>query len=224
MSPEVDGAGPIDWGTDEGGSGGANSWPDPSTVVEGTEWLQGGVLTVGTKVFPTPAAGVAGTCDLNALKELIRFILDAANVDGADPLDLSANMVNRVGQVLKVNPEKIRPDANLYSVVTVFTGSKQPLFKTIAKDQVNGKRQAKIELKIVGMVWNQNMTTYKEDPADNDLEYLMENIEAILRHYASLNSLCLWQIPTAITYHSSGYDEQTHLRVGIMNLEVTTYY
>lgn len=173
---------------------------------------------------PAPSPGVAGYIDIGAIKSLVQTVLDTANDPSGDPIDLSRNLVNRVSKVLKVNPEKIRPDANVFPCVTIFLREKSMASATIAKDQVNGKRKCKLEFNIVGLMWNDNMTTYKEDPADNDLENLMENIEEILRHYATLNNLCNWQIPTAVTYHSSGYDEQTHMRVGILNLEVTIFY
>lgn len=170
-----------------------------------------------------PAGGTAGSVPINNIKEYIRSILQEA-LDNSSPIDLSRNMVNEVNTVLTVNPEKIRPDANIFPCVTVFLGDKQLEPKTIAKDQVNAKRKCVLRFNVVGLMWNDNMTSYKKDPADDDLEYLMENIEVVLRHYATLNNLCIWQMPSAVTYHSSGYDEQTHMRVGILSLEVTVYY
>lgn len=225
MAPEVGGAGPIDWGDDLGGGGGTNTWPDPANVLDTETWYENGVTTTGLLLSPPVAAsGTAGSVDLVALKETIRYILDVANTTGGSPINLSENMVNPVQHVMKVNPEKLRPGGNFLNVVTVFVSDKRPEFKTIAKDQVLGRRVAKVTMKIAGIVWNDNMTDYREDPADNDLEYLMENIEVVLRHYATLNNFATWQIPRAITYHSSGYDEETHMRVGIMDLEITCYY
>lgn len=171
-----------------------------------------------------PASGVAGSVDINAIKEVIRYVLDTANVIGGSPIDLSTNMSRRVKTVMKLNPEKLRPDAPVFPCVTTFLSQKKIEAKTIAKDQVVGKRKCVLSFKVVGMMWNDNMSSYKEDPADNDLEYLMENVEVVLRHYATLNNLCDWQIPGVVTYHSSKYDEQTHMRVGILDLEVTIYY
>jgi hypothetical protein len=125
---------------------------------------------------------------------------------------------------MKVNPEKLMPQASLFPAVTVFLDSKSIEQRSIAGNQVTGKRKADLTFKIVGMTWNDRTQDYRVDPSDNDLEYLMENIERILRNYADLNRNCLWQFPTGITYHSAGYDEQTHFRIGIMDLQVTAYY
>lgn len=173
---------------------------------------------------PTPAAGTSGQVDINTIKETIRTVLENANVAGADPIDLSQNLVNRVKTVLEVNPEKLMPNSPVFPCVTVFLSEKSIEAKTIAKSQVYGKRKCILRFSVVGMMWNNNMVSYKQDPADDDLEYLMENVEEILRHYATLNNLCNWQMPSAVTYHSSGYDEQTHMRIGILSLEVTVYY
>lgn len=170
-----------------------------------------------------PVGGSSGWVPINTIKDYIRSILQTAK-DSSSPISLSRNMVNAVSSVLTVNPEKLRPDANVFPCVTVFLSDKQIEAKTIAGNQVNGKRKAQLSFSIVGLMWNSNMVSYKQDPSDDDLEYLMENVEVVLRHYATLNNLCNWQIPTAVTYHSSGYDEQSHMRVGILNLDVTVYY
>jgi hypothetical protein len=157
------------------------------------------------------------------LKETIRYILDQANTTTAS-VDLSGNMSTRVSTIMKVNPEKLMPQASLFPAVTVFLSNKNIEQKSIAGNQVYGKRKADLTFSIVGMTWNDRTQNYKQDPADDDLEYLMENIELILRSYADLNRNCLWQFPTGVSYHSAGYDEQAHFRIGIIDLQVSVYY
>lgn len=218
MAPEVGGA-QIDW-ADEGA---ACDYPLEADVRSGTVYANG--TMTGTLSVPTPATGVSGSVDINAIKETIRYVLDTANAVGGDPIDLSDNLARRVKAVMKVNPEKLRPTANLFPVVTTFLASKSIVPKDIAVNQVNGRRKAVLDFKIVGMMWNDTIQNYKSaDPADDDLEYLMENIEVVIRHYATLNNLCNWQFPSAVTYHSSGYDEQTHMRIGILDLQITVFY
>jgi hypothetical protein len=216
MAPDVGGS-VIDWGD----SGGSSDYPTESDVRLGVVYGNG--QFTGTLSVPSPSIGVSGSVDINAIKENIRYVLDAANASGGSPIDLSANLTTRIKTVLKVNPEKLRPDAPLFPCVTVFMSEKKIEPKTIAADQVNAKRKAIVTFKVVGLMWNDNMTTYKEDPSDNDLEYLMENIEVILRHYPTVGNVN-WQIPSAVTYHASGYDEETHMRVGILSLETTIFY
>ncbi len=206
------------------GSLGASADPGIANVKLGTGYTIDGTSLTGALAVPISASGTANSVQINTIKETIRYVLETANTTTGLPIDLSSNLTQRVKTVLKVNPEKLRPDAPLFPCVTTFLSQKKIEAKTISKDQVVGARKAVLSFKVVGMMWNQNMTTYKEDPADNDLEYLMENVEVVLRHYATLNNLCNWQIPHAVTYHSSGYDEQTHMRVGIIDLEVMIYY
>jgi hypothetical protein len=196
-------------------------YPAESDVRLGTSYGNG--TFTGTLVVPSASSGVSGSVDINNIKEQIRYVLDVANTTTGSPIDLSDNLTNRIKQVLKVNPEKLRPDAPLFPCVTVFMSEKRLEHKTIAKDQVTAKRKCTLTFKIVGLMWNNIMSTYKSDPADDDLEYLMENIEVILRHYPTIGD-CNWQIPESITYHSSGYDEETHMRVGILSLETVVFY
>jgi hypothetical protein len=197
--------------------------PGVGNVRSGIAYSIDGVAKTGTLSVPTPSSGTAGTLDINAIKEYIRYVLSTANTVGGSPLDLSNNMDKRVKAVLKINPDKIRPDASVVPCVTVFTSQKNIELRTIAKDQVNGKRKAELILTIVGIVWNDFTADFREDPADEDLENLMENIEAILRHYGSLDNNATWQFPTGVTYHSAR-DEKAHYRIGAMDLKVTAYY
>ena len=164
------------------------------------------------------------TLDLNNIKTQIKSILDTANTTTASPVDLSANLTTRIQQVFKTNIERIPIQASLYPAVTIFFDSKSIEPATIVKDQRTALRKAEVDVKIVGLTWNPNFETVTEDPADEDLENLMENIEEILRNNSTINSLCSWSMPTDITYHSGTFDEETHLRAGIMNYKLSIFY
>ena len=198
--------------------------PGISHVLLGTQYTYASVTLTGSLVVPTPASGTSGSVDISNIKETIRFIINAANTTTGSPIDLSNNLTTRVKQVMKINPEKIRVDVNSYPCVTVFTNKKTIEMKTIAKDQVFGKRKCELVFTIVGIVWNDLTSDYKEDGSDEDVEILMENIEVILRSYANLSSTVTWQFPTGVQYHSVPYSEDTHMRVGVMDLQATIYY
>lgn len=161
--------------------------------------------------------------DLNNLKEQIQTLLQNANTTTASR-DLSSGLQDRVTHVLKVNPTRLPIQASFYPCVTVFVARKEVEQKTIAIDQMRGRRQAKVDVKIIGMVMNTIVTDSEVDEADEDCESLMENIEEILRANPTLNSAATWQLPTLVTYHNVGYDEEAHLRAGILNLQATIFY
>ena len=161
--------------------------------------------------------------DLNAIKTSIQTILDAANTTTAGT-DLSNGLQTRVQSVMKINPSRIPVQSSLYPCVTNYISLKNIELKTIAKDQLTGKRRADIEIKIVGIVWNNVVSAASTDEGDDDCESLMENIEQILRGNPTLSGTVLTQLPTAVTFHSVGVDEQAHLRAGIMNLKVLAEY
>lgn len=160
------------------------------------------------------------------IKEKLQgFFLDA-NTVGASPIDLSSGLSTRVRTVYKVNPERIQMNASLYPLVTIFIDDKDIKQATIAKNKLTAKKEGIISVKIVGAVWNDSFTEYDEDPADDDCENLMENIEYILdAHTMVLNApIVTMQQASRVTYHSYGMTENNHLRFGIMDLQLKAYY
>jgi hypothetical protein len=167
---------------------------------------------------------VATRCDLNGIKSQISTILLAANTTTASPIDLSAGMTKRVNKVLKINPQLIPPQISFYPFVTCYVTAKSMEQADMALDQINSKKKSKIELEIAAGVLNENFSVDTEDPADEDINYLMENIELTLRSNPTLNSKVLWQISKDVKYYTANLDEQTHLRAGILTLEGTVFY
>jgi hypothetical protein len=161
--------------------------------------------------------------DLNNIKERIRTIFNTANTTTAS-VDLSASMTNRVNRVLKLNPLRLPIQASLYPLVTVFIDQKTMESATIARSQTDGKRRCTVSIKVVGAVWNANITDINEDPADEDLENLMENAEQILRNNPDINSTVTWAVPESCTYHETEMGEDAHLRAAILTLNGTVFY
>lgn len=161
--------------------------------------------------------------DLDNLKTNIQSILSNANTTTAD-VPLSDNMVNGINSVLKLNPEVFPIEANCLPAVTTWIDGKTIEFQQIAVNQQNARRMATIDLKIVGFALNDSYTTYDEDSADNDCEYLMENIEEIIRRNPTINGIAKWTKPTTVTYHNLTLNDETHFRAGLMTLEVKIDY
>lgn len=161
--------------------------------------------------------------NLNNVKTQIKSILDTANTTTASR-DLSSGMTRRVQRVFKTNVERIPIQGSLIPAVTIFMDSKDIEQATIARTQAGAVRKGLLSVKVAGMIFNPLFQSVDADPADEDLENLMENIEEILRGNSSINSLATWSIPTEVTYHSGIVEEETHFRVGIMNLDLTVFY
>lgn len=161
--------------------------------------------------------------NLNTIKTQIKSVLDTANTTTAS-VDLSSGLETRVQRVLTVNPGRIPVQSSWYPFVSIFIDSKNLEMKDIAINQINAKRRADINIKIVGAVWNSTVTDETKDPADDDCEKLMEQIEEIIRRNPTIDSNLLYSFPTDVTYHSANLDEESHLRIGILNLRGTIYY
>jgi len=198
--------------------------PGAANVVSGISYIINGSTFTGSLSIPQPVV-VDSALDIGALKDVIKDTLDTNNVAvGAPVADLSANMSKRVQKVLTVNPEDIMPTANLMPAVCIYTASKTPRPRQIGMNQVAVKREARVVITIAGLVWNQNFqANVYDDKASRDLEYLMENLEKVLRGYAELGG-AKWQFPSEVTYHSASLDEQTHFKVGFIDVEFVYYY
>ena len=161
--------------------------------------------------------------DLNNLKEEIQTILEDANTTTATVF-LSEDLETRVQRVMKVNPHRIPVQASWYPFVSIFIDSKRINQQDIAATQLTAKRRAEIDVKIVGAVWNSTISDEEVDPADDDCESLMENIEEIIRRSSTLNGAALWTGVTDVTYHNGPVSEDAHVRAGFMNLKVSVLY
>ncbi len=164
--------------------------------------------------------------DLAGIKTAIKTILDGANNVSGSPIDLSYAMQSRVQKIVRLNPSRIPVQPSFYPCVSMFFEGKSVRLLDIAVNMLIGKRQSKINMKVVGIVWVDTMSAGFEtqDLADNECEQLMENIEHVLRGSPTLDGTVLWAAPTAVTYHEFKNEEGAHLRAGIMNLELTLQY
>lgn len=161
---------------------------------------------------------------LNTVKANIKTLFNSANTTTASPIDLSSDLTKRVQKVLSVHPEFIPIQASHYPCVTCYISDKALPLDDIAKDQLSAKRKADISIDVVGAVFNQNVLDVTKDPADEDINYLMENIELVLRSDPTLSGAVLYQRPTACQYYSTIIGSNVHLRVGILKLEATLFY
>ena len=162
--------------------------------------------------------------DLDSILDEFKQAFENANHHGASPRYLSLNMTQPVKTVLKLNPEIHQIQPSLIPAITIWISDKTIDLDGIGRDQLNVERRAKINFTVAGIVWNSNMTDFKEDPADLDSFRLMENIEEILRGDPTLDGTVLWQFPTDVGYYPVSFSEETHYRVGMMTVETTVRY
>lgn len=169
---------------------------------------------------------MAARANLNGIKTALQTTLLAANTTTGSPIDLSSNLSNskRVLQVLKINPERIIPQASIFPLVTCYIENKTIRRDDMAKTQLDTKRRATITIAVVGSLWNDTYVSIDNDPADEDINYLMENIELILRSDYNLGATVNWQKPSDVSYYTTILDEQTHLRSGVLKLECEVFY
>ena len=164
---------------------------------------------------------------LNTIKSTLKGLLETANTTTGSPIDLSDSLVDRVRQVLEINIDRIPIQPSFFPCVTMFYDGKTVELQDIAKNMLNGRRRAEVDLKIVGVVWidNINTTNYQyKDLADNECEQLMENIEQVLRNDPTVTNTINWGKTTDVSYHSFAYSEEANLRTGILNYKMTVFY
>jgi hypothetical protein len=158
--------------------------------------------------------------NIPTIKTAIKTLLDAELT-----AELSADMSKEVRRVCKLNPENMHLQASLFPAVCVYTTSKTIDPGTIVCNQVKAQRFSRLRMTIAGMVWNQNFSAdLDRDPADDDLEQLMENIEAVLRNSPTISGNSTWAFPSDVTYHNAAFDEETHFRIGFLDMELRIDY
>lgn len=201
--------------------------PVSTNVAAGVDYVINNVTATGSAVLLTPGAGASETLDINNIKEQLQVILSNANTTTSTPVDLSANLVgDRIQTIAKYNPDKLPTQSTLYPLVTIWLDEKSIDSATIARNQRTGKRKAELDFKVTGLVFNPNISVEDEDPADEDINYLMENIELTLRAFPKLGGNgVVTSKPEGVTYYRDFLDtEQVHVRAGVLDLKVTAYY
>lgn len=161
--------------------------------------------------------------DLNNIREQMRSILSNANTTTAS-VDLSQNLTNRIVCITKKNPEKIDILGNEMPAVCIYSKSKEIAQKDVVINLSTGKREGRYKVQIAGLCFEPFGTDTDEDDSETELEYLMENIEEILRANATLNGSVKWNLPVDVNYHSASFDEEAHFRVGFLNIDIMTLY
>jgi hypothetical protein len=167
---------------------------------------------------------MAAVVDLNGLKDNLRSLFDTANTTTASPIDLSSGLSKRVQHVLSLNPQMLVPQASFFPLVTCYVSGKDRTSDDIGGSQLTAKRAATIEMKVIGSVWNSNFSQVEEDPADEDINHLMENIELILRSDVTLGGKVNWQIMDNVEYYATVLNEESHLRSGILTMQCKVWY
>lgn len=170
---------------------------------------------------------LASVVDLVGIEGNLKSYFTSNNTTAGAPIrNLSTSMTNKVSNIVEFNPNFIRVQASFYPAVAIFVENKTiNLSKgTIAVDQLTSIRNAELTIKVLGLVWNSNLTDDTQDPAARDCRYLMENIEYVLRGYPTFGGKVSWQNATDCTYHDVNLGEDVHLRVGVLNVSAKVNY
>jgi hypothetical protein len=165
--------------------------------------------------------------DLDGIKNSIKSILETANTTTGSPIDLSSSMVKRVNKILTLNPERIPIQPSFFPAITVFYQGKDVRVADMAVNLLNAKQRATIKAKILGIVWLDDINTANfqyADPADNECENLMENIEQVLRSDPTLQGKAMWARVTAAEYFNVNLGEDAHFRTGVIDFEIMVQY
>lgn len=165
--------------------------------------------------------------NIDTIKTGLKSLLDTANTTTGTPVDLSAGMNTRVARVLKIHPGRIPIQPSFFPYVSMFISDKkieQVTFGTRGT-QASSLRQGLLSIQIVGCCYEPFFTDLNEDQGAENVEKLMENIEEIIRTTPNLNyTSTAWATPDRVQYDDVPYDEEAHLRAGILTLDFKVHY
>lgn len=193
-------------------------------IASGINQIQNGTTITGTLSVPSPGTGANGTVDLEQIRSTIADILGDENTTTGSPINLSENLTTPVKKIYELSVEKIPVQPSCYPYVAISVARKDIEIADQGQNQLVSKRKARIDIDIMGGVWDSTMPTKTEDNADKEITYLMENIENILRANVTLRGLVDWAFPTDVAYHSVAIEEETHLRLSLMKFQLTLLY
>jgi hypothetical protein len=163
--------------------------------------------------------------DIATLKSAIKTQLDNNNTSTGAPIrDLSANLSKRVVRVVLMNPIDYRLQTPDMPAVCIYTDTKSP--KNTSVGAVNQtKREAMLRLTVCAINYNPNMVGANTfvDVASQDLEYLMENIEEILRQSPEISG-AKWLQMGDVTFHNAPADEDTYFKLAFTDLTYKYFY
>lgn len=165
--------------------------------------------------------------NFDTIKTGLKALLDAANTTTGSPIDLSSGMNTRVARVLKVHPGRIPIQPSHFPYVSMFVSDKAIEQLTVGSrgTQASSLRRGTLGIQIVGCCYEPFFADVNEDQGAENVEKLMENIEEIVRTTPNLNyTSTAWANPTRVQYEDVPFDEEAHLRAGILTLEFKVHY
>ena len=169
---------------------------------------------------------MAAVVDLVGVKNAIKSLLDTANTTTASPIYLSNGLTNKVQKVLTVHPLMVMPQASYYPFVTCYVTDKSIQSSGMAANALTVKRKAELSIDVVGGVWCNNVTDDTKDAGDDQILYLMENVEMALRAATAetFTGKITFETPDRCQYFTSPLNEENSVRAGILTLKATVYY
>lgn len=162
--------------------------------------------------------------DLNGVISAIRTILLTANTSGGSPIDLSANLTNRVSAINNYSPTYIEPGRDKMPAIHVWLESKDVSQKEVSINQVNGRREATLRMKVAGFVVMDTFLTQNINKSEEELRTLMENIERVLRSNDKFTNTVDRQRITNVTYFDLPYADSVAFKAAVMDIEARKLY
>lgn len=161
--------------------------------------------------------------DIGSIKTAIKTAFDTYNTTTA-AYDLSTGLSKRVKNVFTIRPGAENVNASFIPVIAIWADSKSIENAGICKNQLTAKRKATLDINIAGFIWNSKFSGKDKDPAADDIEKLMENMEEVLRRNDTLGGTVLYQYPIDVSYHDLRMSKEEHYRVGAMVLRCQVFY
>ena len=161
--------------------------------------------------------------DLAGIKTQIKSLLDTANTTTASTF-LSNNMTDKIQKVMTINPAKVPPQASFYPFVTTWVDSKDIDTETMTLNVSKGRKIAQINISVLGAIFHSPITSDLDDPTELDVNFLMENVEQILRDSTTLNSTCKWHLAESVEYFDIFNGDKPFLRAGQLKITANVQY
>lgn len=160
--------------------------------------------------------------DYKTKLDAIQSQLKAANTTTA-AWPLSKNMKDKVLLVTQSNPNYLIGQASKFPAISLILDNDEKEFAEIGRTSTGTKKYSTLNVKVIGMLWDDKFASEEYESCDREIHYLLENIEQVLRADQTLGNACLFSYPTSVKFYDI-LDEQSHFRAGVMDFKVKSLY
>ena len=139
--------------------------------------------------------------------------------------DLSTNLDKRIGVISKRNPSFIVDQPSQLPAICIRIDNDTKAFEEMSRTNLQASKKSELTFSIIGLLWYNPLlgNVDANDPSDDEIHYMAENVEEVLRRNHKLNGSVLYSYPESIDFYED-LDEESYFRTFVMSYKAILFY